>query len=640
MIVALLGGGGAWLASERGERTRIETAAGQVRDGLARARELARVAEAEPRHLVAPRELALTAADAALATALAADPGSDLRSQAETLQREVAAATAASRAAAADRLRDQSALAQLTEQIGRWYVAPWDEIDRAVTQVFRDWGLDLATISDEQVIAKVRGSSEPVEFCDHLLAWIKVRYELAQIERVPDDEPREFERLQRIVQTADPDPWRVKLRGAVPDYLEILEQAADDPAIFDQEVRTISHLGSMLISFGMGEKAFPLLERAARLHPDEYVFRYFLAVLVKNSTPRRWELALDHASAAITLAPDMLSAQMMLAVIRDGTGDFDGAVAAADTVLRLDPRSRQAVAGRIWSLIYGGRYAEARASIDAAISGGTPDDKTLHARAVVEMAAGRLADAQATLKSLLANAGALSTVPSAAMSLCLAGDPAGAADAVRVAQRRVNPFVGLELVINLHGARAHALEQQGELDGALAALRQIEQLQSLAEALPDYENGALEPEDPLAAARVALLLARAGANAAAFDLWDDVWGNGASRAAILALEPSLFVSAAGAAATLALDPATGADLRERAVARCHDWVLNEAEEALATQGRDPARSARSRVHILLLQPELRLLRDAALRAALTAPQQERLARLGAELRTLLRLTRG
>lgn len=663
IVVALLGGGAMWLTGEHEERERVERAAGGIRGALAGARELARQAAAEPAHAVAPRERALAAADSALAAARLSDPGAGLRAEVEALQRELTATMAEARAAAAERQRDQATLSVLTEQISRWFVAPWDEIDRAMTDAFRAWGLDLATMTDEQVVARVRASTEPIEFADHLLAWIKVRHELSQLVRGEERAPQDFGRLQRIVQEADPDPWRVRLRAAVPNNLALLEETARDPELWHQDLRTISHLGSMLTSFGKTELAFRVLQKASLLHPEEYSFRYFLALLAKEARLRQWELALDHASACVTMAPDAISAQMLLAVTRDALGDFDGAVGAWDAVLRLDPRSRQATAGRIWSLLYGGRHDDANAAIDAAEAAeGVASDATRHARAAIEIAAGRLDAAHATLKQVCAGAEALASVPTMAVSLGLAGDWAGAAEAIRAAQRRVTPFVPLDIVINLHATRSFALERAGDLDGARAALRQIEQilLQSgarpetmqragierldqmitLAEELPDYESGALEPADAVALARVGLLLARAGRLEAAFEIWTTLVPDVGNRAAILDAEPYFLREAAGATAQLAQVPSIAGELRERAVEATVQFVRAEARHALAEQGKDPAVSARSHVHTLLLDPKLRLLRDASLHAPLTAPQSEALAGLGGELRQLMRRTRG
>jgi tetratricopeptide (TPR) repeat protein len=662
IVVALAGGGALWLAGERDERERVERAAGQVRDALANARELARQSATEPPHAVAPRQRALDAADAALAATRASDPGSELRTEAETLKRELGEALAAARTAADEWQRDQATLAVLTEQISRWFVAPWDEIERAMTDALRAWGLDLATMTDEQVVARVRASTEPIEFADHLLAWIKVRHELAQLGRGADRSPEDFERLQRIVQAADPDPWRVRLRGAVPDNIELLEQAAVDPELWNQDLRTISHLGSMLTSFGKGDLAFGVLEKAARLHPEEYSFRYFLALLAKEARPRRWELALDHGSACVTMAPDAISAQMLLAVVRDALGDFNGAVGAWDAVLRLDGRSRQATAGKIWSLLYDGRYDEAAAAIATTVAAaGVASDATRHAAAVIDLATGRLESAQQSLRSLCGNAETLAAVPTLAHSLGLAGDWAGAAEAIRASQRRVNPFVSLELVIGLHATRAHALERCGDLVGARASLRQVEQvllaagakqetmqraglerlehLIQLSEELPDYEGGALEPANAVAAARISLLLSRAGKLETAFETLLALVPSAGNRAEILDAEPGFLVEAAGAAAQLALAASTSAETRQRALGVCVEIVRTEADQALAAQTRDPANPARSRVHVLLLDPKLRLLRDPALHTALTAEQSASLLRLGAELRVQMRLTR-
>jgi len=657
IVVALLGGGGAWLATERGERTRREAAARPLREELVRARELSRQAEAQPAHLVAPREAALAAGDAALAAARAADPGEELRREAAALHVELAAAAAASRAAAARREEEIAIAGELSNVIGRWWIAPWEELDATTESLFRRLGVDLATMSDAQIVARVRASYDPVEFCDHLLAWMKVRAELAG----PKAAPRDFDRLLAIVQAADPDPWRVKLRGAVPAHLDVLEAAVTDPDLWRQEPRTISHLGSLLSSFGKKQLAIDLLRRAARLHPREFTFHWMLGLALTEEPFRGWEEAIEHAAVAVTMAPEMVGAQVLLGDVRDGLGDFDGAIAAYDEALRLDSRSRDAASSRAWSLLYAGRTDDSLSAIAAALPAHPADVSLLHGRATALLARGDVATARARLRELLASSGDLQEASSIALSLVLAGDPDGAATGLRDALNRVTPFVKLDVVGALHSVRSYALEEAGQLDEALAQLRRfqqlllqrgvdpatldlsgitrLEELIRLQELLPDLQGGALEPANPGESARVALLLARRGATVDAFEVWEELLdGEGAQREA-LAAEPGAFLHAARVAARLLDDVATPAALRERALDRFAVWIDREVGDAFSAQAKAVARPARTRIHTLLVDPALLVVRDPARRAALPEPEKKLLERLEVALRAAMHRTR-
>jgi len=656
IVVALLGGGGAWLAMERGERTRREVAARPLREELVRARELLRQAEAQPAHLVAPREAALAAGDAALAASRAADPGEELRREAVSLHLELAAAVDASRAAAARRQDEIAISGELAIVIGRWWIAPWEEVDATMEALFRRLGVDLATMSDDQIVARVRASYDPVEFCDHLLAWMKVRHELAG----PKEAPRDFKRLLDIVQAADPDPWRVKLRGAVPFHLKVLEDAAVDPELWQQEPRTISHLGSMLSSLGKQEVAMELFRRAARLHPQEFTFRYMLGMELKNPPFQRWEEAIEHASAAATMAPEMVGAQVLLGDVRDGLGDFEGAIAAFDEALRLDARSRDAAAGRAWSLLYSGRVAESLASIESALRSHPDHPSLLHGRAAALLALGDVDAARAKTRELLAPTIDVVDAPRIALSLVLAGDPAGAAAALREVLNRVTVFVKIEVVAPLHTVRALALEEAGQLDEALAQLRRLQQVLSqrgndpaavdpwiarvaelirLQELLPDLQSGALEPANAAESARVALLLARRGATVDAFETWEELLDGETEKRQALAAEPASYLLAARLAARLLDDAATPASLRARALDRLAVWLDGEVGEAFKAQAKPVPVPARTRVHTLLVDPALLVVRDPARRAALPEEERDYLEKLERALRDAIRRTR-
>ncbi len=665
VLVAALGGGSVWLAQERSERIRRETAATPVREAMARARALARQAQPQPRHLVAPRAEALAAADAAVAATRAADPGAALQAEVVALHDELAAAVATSEAAASDLQRDRSTLSELWSLMGRWDVWPWDEIDRATEAAFREWGFDFETMDDAALVSRVQRSSDPIEFCDQLFGWMRVRAQIAG----RDAEPRDFVRMRDVVQAADPDPWRVRLRGAIatPGGRDIWAAALIDPQLWQQPSRTIAFLGYLLNQFDARDAARTLFDRAATLYPREVGFRFELGAWHRSASPPQWTLALDHASAAAMLAPEMTSAWLLLGVVRDALGDFDGAIAACERVLELDPGNRDAAPIAAMAHVYAGRFDAALLVIEAALVHRPAGVELLHARAVAELASGRVDAARATLRAVLEGDSELAAVPQVAMSLTFAGDPRGAMVGLRRRLQRVNLMAPLSLVIGLHEGLVVALEESGDLEGAKSQLNVIRQvvLQRASEGpkrdeslkhlsasiarlddlirlvalLPDFQGGALAPADGGEAARVALLLARAGASVDAFDAFEALASDPKLLESALLAEPKGLVIAARSAAALLADPSTPAPLRGRAAARLAEWLRSEADAALDRQGREPFAPARSRVHALLVDPAFLVVRDADLRSAIPEPDRAVLAELAASLRKAMQRTR-
>ena len=79
------------------------------------------------------------------------------------------------------------------------------------------------------------------------------------------------------------------------------------------------------------------------------------------------EQALEHLKAATVLLPNRPDAYLALARLAGRTGRFDEAAAAFAQVLATDPRQQEALFGRTIALLLGGRSAEAKQHLEAAL---------------------------------------------------------------------------------------------------------------------------------------------------------------------------------------------------------------------------------------------------------------------------------
>jgi serine/threonine-protein kinase len=658
-VLVLAIGGGAYLKNERDRRDRQEQAARPVRDALGRARELVKTAATAPPDAVEPWRAALGAADGAVAAANAGDPGPALRDEAGSLHAEIAREVARAEAAAKTRVDDEQALHRIGRLAGKIGVWAWDELDLAFEQAFRDWGLDFATMTDEQAIARLRASSDPVSFCDFLLSWMGVQASVAG----NNQPPRYFLRMMPVIQTADPDPWRVRIRQAIPYDVKDLVEMTRDPQLWSQEPRTIVFLGMMLGRQQFGdyhEVALRLFREATRHFPEEFIIHMELASWLESSKNRQFAEALEHASAAVTLSPESTSAWMVLGVSRDGTGDFEGAIQAFDRAIELDARSSDALLAKGQSQLRAGRVEASLATLTTALAR-TPDSDDLryeHARA--RLFADDVAGAREELIQLGRTPRDLLIAAHAAEVLILLDDAKDALDVVRDAMRRTTGMTPSDVVLKLRGMLMGALVYGGRFEEALQEIRVTEQflggprpdldasqrigeIARLADELPDFASGAREPASPLEASRVAFLLEQDGKTAFATEVWGDALRGETDE--ILADLPLARMYATRVALRAAAGQGEDAgNLDAGARARCRAAALRFANDDLAASlsedALDPGAHARSEIELFFYAPWLQPVRDPARRTLLPPDEARAWEEFFARARVAMRRVRG
>ncbi len=659
VVVAVLAGGTVFLKSERDRRDRQEQAAQPVRDAIGRARELAAAARRDPPDAVGSRQAALAAADGALAAASAGDPGRALRDEATALRVELAAEVVRAEEAAATHARDAAALQRLGLVAGKMGAWGWDEVDVAFEQAFRDWGLDFTAMTDEQVIARLKSCTDPVGMCDFLLAWMGARATVAE-----GEEPRDFERMMNAMQLADPDPWRVRIRGAIPYRVGELVELVDDPRIWTVEPRTIAFLGSILGRTQFGDyrgDAVRFFRAAADRLPREFMIHLDLAGWLVDGPSPEWEDALGYASAAVAIEPDVSSAWLVLGMARSGVGDFDGATAALERALELEPRSSEARGAKAMSDLRCGRIDAALQTLRGASAEAAATDDLRFGLALAQLYAGDVSDARDGLVALLRSPHELESVARTADLLRTMGEAAAAEpalrDTLRLTNRTTTPF---NVILSLRSALVRAVDALGRYEDELDELRVTEQLLGsraslaasfdraaglarLQEALPDFQSGARGAESPVEAARVALLLLQRDVPALASELWSEAIA--ADEAAVVAAEPDARVDAARAALRAAAgegedaaDLDAAARARHRGLAQRH--LEAELRAAIDLAASDATARVRPSIDRLLREPALLAVRDPTRRALLPAEEAQAWEAFFAAARSALRRVRG
>jgi tetratricopeptide (TPR) repeat protein len=139
-------------------------------------------------------------------------------------------------------------------------------------------------------------------------------------------------------------------------------------------------------------------QRALALGPDrpegQQALGAYYSEVVRD--PRQ---ALAAYEAGLKHAPANLELLTSSALLQRNLGDWEAAVRALERVARLDPRAPRIALNLAELLLYVRRYPEALAAADRAISL-TPDNLyAAHLRAMIALARGDLADAQAVVQS-------------------------------------------------------------------------------------------------------------------------------------------------------------------------------------------------------------------------------------------------
>ncbi len=334
MTVSVVGGAWAYLARQQAVRLLATTRL--VSDALADVERL--------------REKARTAASGDLTVwfeaSSAARHARDLLAQGEpdrVLQQRVDAALIGveeEKAAAARKVgeaeRDRKLLADL-EAIRGSRSEHWDSIqsDRDYAAAFRKFGIDLDQLDPRAAGQWLAQRSQPIELALYLDDWA-----LQRQKALGKKDEASWRRLLAAAAAADPDPWRVALRGQIGlDDQEALRRLAGDQKTLEvQAPSSLVLLSHVLRGHGDRDRAEAVLQRAWRQSAGDFWVNFELGyVLSLGANQVARHEAVRFYSAAVAIRPRSHAARTNLGVALRNRGKLDEAIAECRTALKLKP---------------------------------------------------------------------------------------------------------------------------------------------------------------------------------------------------------------------------------------------------------------------------------------------------------------
>ena len=329
LLVAATGGGWTWFASDRAARAMA--AARTLSEAVTEARLERDRAESGPADDPTHWIKAVDACRRAEPVLMEGEPDPAARARIrvaiEVVRRLAAQAEAHVEAARADR-RMTERLDELTLKIGEQLDRPW--FHQAIGDAFREYGIDIATLSPEkagQLIAQRPNSVELVSSLDH---WIFNQQELGDRAGV--------QRLLQVARVADPDPWRSETREALAAKdLKTLRRVADAIDLDAVPYRSAWRLGFGLAIAGDKPRAIKLLKDLQCRNPADHWINSDLAMILLSLNDPPMIDVIRYASAAVAVRPKIPYAHGYLAEALAVSGRFDEAEADFREVFRINP---------------------------------------------------------------------------------------------------------------------------------------------------------------------------------------------------------------------------------------------------------------------------------------------------------------
>jgi tetratricopeptide (TPR) repeat protein len=222
--------------------------------------------------------------------------------------------------------------------------------DRLYGEAFRDYGIDVETLSPDVVAGKMPAGPVREELIGALDDWMRIRREMHK------KDESDWKRLLAAARAADADPWRNRVREAwlKGDRQALVELAG--AAAFDR----LHPSDVLLLQANLdNDRAVAVLREAQRRRPGDFWLNHTLGMRLHAMRPPRFEEAIGYLRTAAALRPESPGAIFNVGHVLQEADKTDEAIAADEQAIRLKPDYVMAYSNLGSALCDAGRYDEA-----------------------------------------------------------------------------------------------------------------------------------------------------------------------------------------------------------------------------------------------------------------------------------------
>jgi serine/threonine protein kinase len=205
--------------------------------------------------------------------------------------------------------------------------------DPTYAEAFRDYGIDVDALADEEVVRHVAASAIRNKLALALSNWAFARKAAGR------HGGRGWKELLAISRWADPDPLRDQVRRAFEDEdSEALSKLAGSEQVQALPKVTLHLLGRELYISGQGRQAVELLQKARLQHPGDFWVNFGLAYCLAHVQPQQLDEVIRFYSVAVTIRPQSPGAHLNLGTALIDKGNrLNEAIAEFQRAIQLKP---------------------------------------------------------------------------------------------------------------------------------------------------------------------------------------------------------------------------------------------------------------------------------------------------------------